>query len=308
MKRTFFWILLAVAIVGAVSAIQLVLASRKPLPAAKLVAEPPSAPFAKSIGARGLVESVDENIRIAPALAAVVMEVPVAVGHRVKKGDVLIGQDTREAEAMVAAQGAEIGALQAQVAEAEVALADKRDRADRMERMKSAASEDERQRTIFAARAAEAMLATTKAKLAASNAQLDRMRVQVELLTVRALRDGIVLQVNIRPGEFASPSAKDPAILLGREELQIRADIDEDNASRFSEKMPARAYIKGRRDVEIPLRFSRVEPYILPKRSLTGESGERVDTRVLQVIYQFERPAAAAVFVGQQMDVFLDAR
>lgn len=308
MKRIFFWILLLVAVGGAVKAIQLVLSSRMPLPSAKLAAEPPSAPFAKSIGARGLVESVDENIRIAPAIAAVVMEVPVTVGHTVKKGDVLIKQDTRETEAMVAAQAAEITALQAQVAEAEIALADKRDRADRMEKMKSAASEDERQRTIFAARAAEAMLATTKAKIATSEAQLARMKVQVELLTVRALRDGIVLQVNIRPGEFASPGAKDPALLLGRGELQIRADIDEDNASRFSKEMPARAYIKGRRDVEIPLRFSRVEPYIVPKRSLTGESGERVDTRVLQVIYQFERPKGAEVYVGQQMDVFLDAR
>ncbi len=308
MKRIFFWLLLLVAVGGAVKAIQLVIASRKPLPSAKLVAEPPSAPFAKSIGARGLVESVDENIRIAPAIAAVVLEVPVAVGHRVKKGDVLIKQDTREPEAMVAAQAAEISALRAQVAEAEVALADKLDRADRMEKMKSAASEDERQRTNFGARAAEAMLATTKAKIAASEAQLDRMKVQTELLTVRALRDGVVLQVNVRPGEFASSAAKDPALLLGRDELQIRADIDEDNASRFSKTMPARAYIKGRRDVEIPLRFSRVEPYIVPKRSLTGESGERVDTRVLQVIYQFDRPSGAEVFVGQQMDVFLDAR
>ena len=308
MKRIFFWILLLVAVGGAVKAIQLVLSSRTPLPTAKFSAEPPSAPFAKSIGARGLVESVDENIRIAPAIAAVVMEVPVTVGQTVKKGDVLIKQDTRETEAMVAAQDAEITALQAQVAEAEIALADRRDRADRMERMKTAASEDERQRTIFAARAAEAMLATTKAKIATSEAQLARMKIQVELLTVRALRDGVVLQVNIRPGEFASPSAKDPALLLGRGELQIRADIDEDNASRFSKEMPARGYIKGRRDVEIPLRFSRIEPYIVPKRSLTGESGERVDTRVLQVIYQFERPNGAEVYVGQQMDVFLDAR
>lgn len=307
MKRIFFWILLIIAVVGAVSAIRLVLDSRKPTAAAVIVAEPPRAPFPKSIGARGLVESVDENVRIAPAVAAVVMEVPVTVGQAVKKGDVLIQQDSREAEAMVAANSAEITALQTQVAEAENALADKRDRWDRIERMKTAASEDERQRTQFATRAAEAQLASTKAKIATAEAQLTRMKVQLELLTVRALRDGVVLQVNIRPGEFASPAAKDPALLIGKNELQIRADIDEDNASRFRREMPARAYIKGRRDVEIALRFSRIEPYIVPKKSLTGESGERVDTRVLQVIYHFDRPAGAEVFVGQQMDVFLDA-
>ena len=307
MKRLFFWILLIIAVVGAVSAIRLVLDSRKPAAAAPLVAEPPRAPFAKSIGARGLVESVDENIRIAPAIAGLVVEVPVTVGQAVKKGDVLIKQDTRESEAMVTAQAAEIAALQTMVAEAEIALADKRDRRARVEKMATAASEDERQRTQFATRAGEAQLATTKAKIATAEAQLDRMKVQVELLTIRALRDGVALQVNIRPGEFASPAAKDPALLIGKNELQIRADIDEDNASRFSKEMPARAYIKGRRDVEIALRFSRIEPYIVPKKSLTGESGERVDTRVLQVIYQFDRPKGAEVFVGQQMDVFLDA-
>ena len=308
MKRIFFWILLIVAVVGAVSAIRLVLDSRKPTTAAVIVAEPPRAPFPKSIGARGLVESVDENVRIAPAVAAVVMEVPVTVGQAIKKGDLLIQQDSREAEAMVAAQSAEISALRALVEEADIALADKRDRLDRIEKMKTAASEDERQRTQFAARAAEAQLASTKAKIATSEAQLARMKVQLELLAVRALRDGVVLQVNIRPGEFASPASRDPALLIGKNELQIRADIDEDNASRFRREMPARAYIKGRRDIEIALRFSRIEPYIVPKKSLTGESGERVDTRVLQVIYQFDRPKGAEIFVGQQMDVFLDAQ
>ena len=308
MKRLFFWILLLLAIAGATNALRLVLELRKPAPTAVLSAEPPRAPTAKSIGARGLVESVDENVRVAPALPGLVMEVPVTVGQMVKKGDVLIKQDTRETEALVAAQAAEIVGLQSTVVEAEIALADKRDRLERIERMKTAASEDERQRTQFAARTAEAQLGSAKAKIATAEAQLTRMKVQVDLLTVRAQRDGRVLQVNIRPGEYASPAAKDPAMLIGRDEFQIRADIDEDNASRFSKEMPARAYIKGRRDVEIALRFSRVEPFIVPKRSLTGESSERVDTRVLQVIYQFDRPKGAEVYVGQQMDVFLDAR
>jgi hypothetical protein len=71
--------------------------------------------------------------------------------------------------------------------------------------------------------------------------------------------------------------------------------------------MAAKAYIKGRRDVEIPLRFVRIEPYVVPKRSLAGESSEHVDTRVLQIIYHFDRPTGAGIYVGQQMDVFLDA-
>jgi hypothetical protein len=48
-----------------------------------------------------------------------------------------------------------------------------------------------------------------------------------------------------------------------------------------------------------------VEPYVTPKTSLTGSSSERVDTRVLQVIYRFDRRAIPA-YVGQQVDVFIE--
>ena len=48
-----------------------------------------------------------------------------------------------------------------------------------------------------------------------------------------------------------------------------------------------------------------MEPYVIPKRNLTGDSTERVDTRVLQVIFGLD--AGARVYAGQQLDVFIDA-
>jgi len=147
-----------------------------------------------------------------------------------------------------------------------------------------------------------------KSRIVGAQAQLSRAKVQLDLLTIRAPRDGRILQVNTRAGEYAAPTSAEPILILGQtEELQLRTDIDEDNASRVLPGMAAKAYIKGRRDVEIPLRFVRIEPYIVPKKSLTGESVERVDTRVLQIIYRFDRPKIAGIYVGQQMDVFLDA-
>ena len=70
---------------------------------------------------------------------------------------------------------------------------------------------------------------------------------------------------------------------------------------------PAIAFIKGMRSDPIPLRFVRIEPYVTTKISLTGDSTERVDTRVLQVIYQFDQ-SKAPVYVGQQMDIFIEGR
>ena len=310
MKRAFFWIILVAAILGATQAVRLVFALRIPLPQAGTIAEPPKGPFTLNIGARGLVESVDENVRIAPAIAGLVAEVPVKVGDDVKAGDILVKQDTRDATALIAAQEAELAALQTQIHEAEVAVADKKDMWSRMQKLIAGrvASDEEKQRAQFAVQAADAQLGSMRARIASAEALLGRTRVQRDLLTIRAPRAGRILQVNTRAGEFASPTDRDPMILLGQvDRFQLRADVDEDNASRIGGSTNAVAYVKGRRDVEIPLTFVRIEPYILPKKSLSGESSERVDTRVLQVIYQFSRPSALSIYVGQQMDVFLEA-
>ena len=67
----------------------------------------------------------------------------------------------------------------------------------------------------------------------------------------------------------------------------------------------ATASVRGNPDLKTPLTFVRFEPFVVPKKSLTGDSTERVDTRVLQVIYRLE-DESLPLFVGQQMDVFID--
>ena len=304
-KKFSVWLALA----GIVAAVLLVKKVRHTDPPPPPLAEPAHAPFKNSIGARGIVESFQENVRIAPAVAALVAKVNVKVGDAVKTGGVLFEQDARDAEALVKIQEAQIHTLQAQIEQAEVALADKKDSWERMEKLSAnqVSSLDERQRARFAAQAATSQLATVRAELAAAQVQFARSKVQLDLLIVKAPRDGTVLQVNIRAGEYAALNAAEPALLLGQiGELQLRADVDEDNATRVRPGCRAVAYLKGRRDHEIPLTFVRIEPYILPKKSLTGESSERVDTRVLQIIFRFEK-TKTPVYVGQQVDVFLDA-
>lgn len=295
--------------IGLVAAIVLVKKVRHVDPAPAPLKEPTHAPFAQSIGARGIVESVDENVRVAPALAALVTNVKVKVGDKVQAGDVLFQQDTRDAEALVAAQEAQIATLQAQIEEAQINLADKKDQWERVEKLGETrvSSLDERQRARFAAQGAMAAIGRAQAELRVAQSQLARTKVQLDLLTVKAPRDGTILQVNLRAGEYAALNASEPAILLGNlDEFQLRADVDEDNAGLVRPDCPAVAFLKGRRDLPIPLRFQRIEPYIVPKKSLTGESSERVDTRVLQIIFRFDRPNMP-IYVGQQMDVFLDA-
>jgi hypothetical protein len=68
--------------------------------------------------------------------------------------------------------------------------------------------------------------------------------------------------------------------------------------------MPAVAFARGNKDIRTDLKFVRFEPFIVPKRSLTGASTERVDTRVLQAIFSFE-PKDLPLYVGQQVDVYI---
>lgn len=151
-------------------------------------------------------------------------------------------------------------------------------------------------------------LAIARAQIDSARAQKDATQTEVERLTVRAPADGQILQVNIRAGEFAQAGVMNtPLMLFGNTTtLHVRVDIDENDAWRVRPEGKAFAYVRGNRELRTELSFVRIEPFVVPKRSLTGDSIERVDTRVLQVLYAFPS-GTLPVYVGQQMDVFIEA-
>ena len=142
---------------------------------------------------------------------------------------------------------------------------------------------------------------------------LYRMKIEMERLEVRApktmdVSQFKVLQVNVRPGEVVGSATTQALIVLGDiDQLHVRVDIDEYDISRFDEHATAVAKLRGNPKVEYALKFVRVDPYVIPKKSLTGDNTERVDTRVLQVIYALEK-SNQPVYVGQQMDVFIQGK
>jgi HlyD family secretion protein len=115
-----------------------------------------------------------------------------------------------------------------------------------------------------------------------------------------------VLQVNIRPGEYVGSTPGTPLVVLGYVgQLHVRVDIDENEIARFKPGLDGTAKPRGNPKQEFKLKFVRVEPYVIPKKSLTGGNTERVDTRVLQVLYSIDI-RNQVLYVGQQMDVFLN--
>ncbi|MFM9059498.1 MAG: HlyD family secretion protein [Planctomycetaceae bacterium] len=146
------------------------------------------------------------------------------------------------------------------------------------------------------------------AAVSRAQAEMDKIEVEIDRLVVRALVAGRVLKVDVRPGEFVGAPAGQPLVILGDiERLHVRVDVDEFDIPRFRAGAPAVAVPRGNLQQRYPLEFVRIEPFVVPKRSLTGETTERVDTRVLQVIYEFDPAGMPPLFVGQQVEVYVDS-
>jgi len=265
-------------------------------PAALPVSDAPQPPYRAFVAGAGIVEASTENIAIGTQIPGIVAKLFVQIGSSVKAGDPLFTIDDRAQRALVTSRQAAVQVAEAQLADANYEL----HLAETLAAQKIT-SVEERDRDRIAGKKGEAELAQACADLKSGETDLDR-------LTVRAPVDGEVLQLKVRLGEFAPTGVlAQPLILFGCvSPLHVRVDVDENDAWQVRSGASATGFLRGNKEINTPLSFVRFEPYVIPKQSLTGDSTERVDTRVLQVIYSFER-GDLPMFAGQQMDVFIDA-
>lgn len=288
---------------------------------------PPSTTFGLPVAAAGLVEASSENVAVGTPVPGVVKVVHVRPGDRVKTGDPLFSLEDRELRAELEVAGAVVDAAQARLArleamprreeipsaearlrEGEADLGDATLQLARMEQVHDLRAIREEDLSLLEAGAWSEDLEVARAEIRRAQAEARRVETEIERRIVRASLDGEVLQVKVRAGEYAPSAALEtPLLLLGAvEPLHVRADVDESDAWRVRPGAPATASVRGNASLRVPLEFVRFEPFVIPKRSLTGSVGERVDTRVLQVIYRLA-PGGAPLFAGQQVDIFIEA-
>lgn len=302
-KRLSVWMALA----GLGFAGWVLMGANKQEPMPTPVAEPPRSPYDRTVAASGIIEAVNENVRIAPPAAGLVTKVFAAVGDQVKEQAPLFQLDDRDLRAQLLTREAAIPPIYAQIEEQQYRIGDLDTQLKRLKAVHDsrAVSEDDLKRTWYALEMAKRAKIRLEAGLKQAIAQRDETTLLLDRLTVRAPRSGTMLQVNVRAGEYATVGGVEPLMLLGdTQQLQVRADVDEVNAPLVAPQAAAVASLKSRAEEKIPLTFVRIEPYVVPKKSLTGENTERVDTRVLQIIYRFNRPSYP-VYAGQQVDVFI---
>lgn len=299
------------ATAGFLFASYMVVSSNKPIPVAPAVAAPASAPFKAFIAGAGIVEAKSRNIAIGTPLSGIVKTVTVKVGDKIKADAPLFSLDDRDTHAELAVKLADLAKAQAGVNEANASLKDTQSLSDLAEAVsdRRAISSEELLKRRNALLINTARLGSAKALVQQAEAALITAQTTLARLTVQAPVAGEVLQINIRPGEFAQAGALNtPLLVLGNmDQLHVRVDIDENDAWRFDKNSKAVAFLRGNRNFKTDLVLAYVEPYVIPKKSLTGDSTEQVDTRVLQALYSFDRNQLP-VYVGQQMDVFIEAK
>ena len=88
--------------------------------------------------------------------------------------------------------------------------------------------------------------------------------------------------------------------------VRVHAYVDEILVHRLPppERLRARMQVRGT-NVSIPLEYVRTQPYVGPKISLSDQRAERVDLRVLPIIFRFAKPAGLTLYPGQLVDVYI---
>jgi HlyD family secretion protein len=134
--------------------------------------------------------------------------------------------------------------------------------------------------------------------------------------SIRAPSDGVVMTVQAGVGSYVSPQGAydsytqgyEPLLLMAtpQQGLQVRAYVDEILIHRLPDpsKIKAQMYVRGT-DVRYALTFTRVQPFVSPKIELSNGRQERVDVRVLPVIFRFDNPPGSKLYPGQLVDVYV---
>ena len=292
-----FYLLPILAIVAVIFVIRTVIMGSMPPPIAAPVVQPAQAPYETFVAGSGIIEASSENISIASPLAGVIKEVFVKAGDKVSVNQPLFSLDDRAILAELLVNEAQVTKAKASLADAETQLSIYR------------GVKDERAITRGELLKRESALLLAQAGVAQADATVMASRTTIDRMTIRSPLNGEVLQLRARVGEFAPAQIMiTPLMVLGTVyPLGVRVDIDENDAWRVESGRPGLATLRGNTALSFPLTFVRFEPYVVPKRSLTGESTERVDTRVLQVISSFDR-GTLPIYVGQLVDVFIESK
>lgn len=338
MNRKYIYFILGLAFLSALFIIIYFIGNR-PQVQATLEVQGETPPFLNYITGSGIVEPVSGNILISAPFNRIIEKVNVAVNDPVKRGDVLFQLYNQDLIANLKIRQknyeeslSNLYKLEASPQKEDLTIAqealNKAQAAfnasieDYCMTSRRARSEEELYVSLYKYQQAEAEFLGAQARfekvksgtwfpelkiaqiaVERAKAEVEAAEAEIERASIKSPIEGTVLQIKVHEGETSDPSKT--AIIVGNiKELNLRVSMDQLNALRFQPEGRAVAFKQGDSKTEIPLKLIQVEPLMIPKKYLTNELQEKVDTQVFEILYRIEKNECP-LFVGQQMDVYI---
>lgn len=271
--------------------------------------KPASNPYTSGIYANGIIESAQKNganVNVYPEVSGTVVSIPVHEGQQVKTGAPLLALDETVQRSTAESAKAGIAVAEANFANVQA----------QYEKLKASWNLDPRSVSKDALDTAANAVRAGKASLELARKQYDAARALLDKYTLTAREDGTVLAINTSVGSYISSQGGYnsytggyvPVIVMGNPEnsLQVRCYVDEILIQRLPDpaRMSASMSIRGT-TLKIPLTFERFQPNVTPKIELSSQRTERVDVRVLPVIFSFVKPKNVTLYPGQLVDIYI---
>jgi len=294
----------------------------------KIKAQPPaftpaSNPYEKGIYANGIIESYQtsgENINIYPEVPGVVAKILISEGQQAKAGMPLLMLDDSVQRATTEQQKAQAESAKEQI---ELAKASLKSLQDTLDKQKKSYDLDPKSVSKDTLDTAQNAFEVGKENLAVAQKQHEALlkayqasNVLLSKYVIKAPSDATALSINTAVGSYLSSQGTydsytgslTPAIVMGNSQdyIGVRCYVDEILIHRLpkSAQMHARMFIRGT-DINIPLEYVREQPYVTPKIELSNQRTERVDVRVLPIIFKFSKQKDVSLYPGQLVDVYI---
>ncbi len=242
-----------------------------------------------------------QRAKLAPPAGGQIARLPVKKGDRVQAGQVLLELWNDDVRAELAVTERDAAAARARREEACVAARVARRESNRLASLteRRLVSTELAERAAGEAEAREAACRAAGEQVRVSEARIEAARARLERTLLRAPFAGTVAEINGELGEFVTPSPvgipTPPAVdVIDTSCIYITAPIDEVDAPRVREGMPARVSLDAFRDRSFPAHVRRVAPYVLDTEK---------QARTVEVEAEVDETGDAALLPGYSADV-----
>ena len=164
-----------------------------------------------------------------------------------------------------------------------------------------------RQQQLRAGTADAPLPTPLEAQVASARGDLAFARVNLEKLRIRAPIDGTVLQININPGELATPTSLQPLLMIANlMTLNVRAELDERDLSEIKVGQVASIRAAAFPGKEFAGSVTSIAPLVEPSRlGARAQQGNRSDVDAVEVLVKLQQPGPLTA--GMKVDVYFNA-